>query len=200
MSRREEGCRGISAHHVRRPMGMQSAIVHRRVSPTQGLQAFPQNGPGRQVQAGRPPRPLPRLPDSWPWLSRPILPLRGRAGRRVQEDSLSETTPPPPARGAMQNKEGPWEESSGSTARHARGSNTNRGSRMRGAAGRPVDLHQGGCPSSGILGHRLPGDAHHPEAGSHPGPGGHPQLTPKAGGHRGRSPSTGGDSLQGSAG
>jgi hypothetical protein len=70
----------LPMHRERRPMGMQGAIMHRRVPPPQGLQAFPQDGPGGQVQAGGQPRPLPRLPDPRPWPSRPILPLRGRAG------------------------------------------------------------------------------------------------------------------------
>jgi hypothetical protein len=36
---------------------------------------FPQNGPGRQVQAGRPSQPLPGLSDPRPWPSRLVLPL-----------------------------------------------------------------------------------------------------------------------------
>jgi hypothetical protein len=179
---------------------MQGALVHRKVSPPQGLQILPQHGTGRQDQTGGTPRPLPGLPDSWPRPGRPVLPLRGGAGGRVSEVSLPGTTPLPLAHGEAQNKEEPKEESPDATTQYARGSNTNRGSRVRGAAGRPVGHHQGGRAVLGILGHRVPGDARHSEDGPRHRPDGHPQLTSEAGRHRGRSPSEGGDSLQGAAG
>jgi hypothetical protein len=97
-------------------------------------------------------------------------------------------------------KEEPEGEFPGATAQYARGSDTNGGSRMRGAAGRPVGHHQGRRAILGILGHRVPGDACHAEDGPRLRPEGHPQLASEVVRHWGRPPPKGGDPLQGAAG